>query len=94
MERKSLIKDPATKRPERGVTLIVTAEEGLAGASGSIPGIVYPFTVYIFLLIREVPLEFIEISAVLAVQTDSGHYLVRQPVNIFDNPDQRDWRSG
>jgi hypothetical protein len=89
VERRSIIKDPSRKRPERGLTLIITAEERGPGSSGPFPGIIYPFTVYIFLLIREVPLEFVEISAVLSVRTDTGHYLVRQPVNTFETPYQK-----
>jgi hypothetical protein len=94
VEKRSIIKDPSPKRPEKGLTLIITAEERGPGASGPLPGVVYPFTVYIFLLIREVPLEFVEISAILSVRINSGHYLVRQPVNVFETPYQKLNKSG
>jgi hypothetical protein len=87
VDKKTGIKDPAFKRPERGLTLIVTAEERGPGPTGPVQGIVYPSTIYIFLLIREVPLEFIEVSAILSVRTEWGnHYFIRRPVEIVENP--------
>lgn len=85
MEKKLVIRDPYTKRPERGLTLIIIAEERGPEGDGPVDGIIYPFTSYLFLLIREVPVAFVEISAVLAINTQRGHCVfIRIPVHVVN----------